>query len=172
MGIVKQHNGYITVYSEPNVGTAFHIYLPAVNKAVKKEEPAPAPVKGGSETILVAEDSEAVRGLLSRILTEYGYTTVEAIDGVEAIEQFKKADRIDLLILDSVMPKKNGREAYDEIQKIKPGIKVIFTSGYTRDVFLDKGIEDKKFNFLQKPISLPVLLQKVREVLDGRQDSR
>ncbi len=171
-GIVKQHNGYITVYSEPNVGTAFHIYLPAVNKAVKKEEPAPAPVKGGSETILVAEDSEAVRGLLSRILTEYGYTTVEAIDGVEAIEQFKKADRIDLLILDSVMPKKNGREAYDEIQKIKPGIKVIFTSGYTRDVFLDKGIEDKKFNFLQKPISLPVLLQKVREVLDGRQDSR
>jgi len=89
---------------------------------------------------------------------------------VHAIEQFKKADNIDLIILDSVMPKMNGREAYNEIHKIKPDIKVIFTSGYTRDVFLDKGIEDKEFNFLQKPISLPILLQKVREVLDDRQD--
>jgi len=69
---------------------------------------------------------------------------------VHAIEQFKKADNIDLIILDSVMPKMNGREAYNEIHKIKPDIKVIFTSGYTRDVFLDKGIEDKEFNFLQK----------------------
>ncbi len=171
-GIVRQHNGHITVYSEPNIGTTFHIYLPAVSEVDKKEEPAPPPVKGGSETILVAEDNATVRGLLSKILTEYGYATVEAIDGADAIEQFKKADRIDLLILDSVMPKKNGREAYDEIRKITPDIRVIFTSGYTRDVFLDKGIEDKKFNFLQKPISLPVLLQKVRAVLDAGQDSR
>ena len=128
-------------------------------------------MKGGNETILIAEDNEAVRGLISKVLIEYGYRTVEAIDGADAIEQFKKTDKIDLLILDSIMPKKNGREAYNEIHKIKPDIKVIFTSGYTRDVFLDKGIEDKKFHFLQKPISPDTLLQKVRDVLDERQDS-
>jgi two-component system cell cycle sensor histidine kinase/response regulator CckA len=170
-GIVKQHNGYITVNSEPNAGTTFHIYLPVANKIDNEENLAPTPMKGGNETILVAEDNEAVRGLISKILIEYGYTTVEAIDGAAAIEEFKKTDKIDLLILDSIMPKKNGREAYNEIHKIKPDIRVIFTSGYTKDVFLDKGIEDKKFNFLQKPISPDTLLKKVREVLDDRQDS-
>ncbi|MCX5806068.1 MAG: PAS domain S-box protein [Proteobacteria bacterium] len=168
-GIVKQHNGYITVYSEPNMGTTFRIYLPVVNKAGKEEKHEPAAAIGGNETILVAEDDNAVRSLISEILIKYGYTVVEALDGVDAIEQFKKADKIDLLIFDTVMPKKNGREAYNEIHKIKPDIKVIFTSGYTRDVFIDKGVEDKKFNFLQKPVSTNALLQKIREVLDERQ---
>jgi PAS domain S-box-containing protein len=171
-GIVKQHNGYINVYSEPKKGTTFHIYLPAVNKIGEEDRSAQAPAGRGSETILVAEDSEELRRLISTILIEYGYTTVEAIDGAEAVEQFKKADQIDLLILDSVMPKKNGREAYDEIIKIKQDIRVIFTSGYTRDVFLDKGIEDKKFNFLQKPIAPNALLRKVREVLDQGRTAR
>ena len=165
-GAVKQHNGYITVYSEPNIGTTFHIYLPIVSKGAKEEESAPAPVKGGNETVLVAEDNEAVRDLLRDVLVEYGYRIIEATDGADAIEKFKKTDRIDLLILDSIMPIKNGREAYDEISKIRPDIKVLFTSGYTRDVILDKGIEDKKFDFISKPISPNVLLQKVREMLD------
>lgn len=169
-GIVKQHNGYITVYSEPDKGTVFHIYLPIVNKADKEEKPEPISVRGGNETILIAEDDMAVRNLISEVLIKYGYKIVEAIDGVDAIEQFKKAASIDLLIFDSVMPKKNGREAYNEIHKIKPDIKIIFTSGYTRDVFRDKGVEDKKFDFLQKPVSTNTLLQKVREVLDDRQD--
>ncbi len=166
-GIVKQHNGYVTVYSEPNAGTTFHIYLPAVSEGGREEEPAPAFVKGGTEAILIAEDNDPVRNLISRILRESGYRTIEAINGAEAVEQFKKTDHIDLLILDSVMPERNGREAYDEIQKLKPEVRVIFTSGYTRDVFQGKGIEDETFNFLHKPISPSALLWKVREVLDG-----
>ncbi len=169
-GIVLQHNGYITVYSEPNIGTTFHIYLPSASETSQEEHPAAVPSTGGDETILVVEDNEAVRRLICKILNEYGYTTIEAVDGLDAIQQFKTTDKIDLLILDSVMPNKNGREAYNEICKIKWDIRVIFTSGYTRDVFLDKGIEDEKFNFLQKPILPNVLLQKVRDVLDARQE--
>ncbi len=166
-GIVKQHNGYITVYSEPNRGAAFRIYLPAVDEIGKEEQSVPSPLRGGSETILVAEDNETVRGLVSHLLRQYGYTTVEAIDGGDAVEQFSKAGKIDLLIFDTVMPKKNGPEAYEAIRAIKPDVKVIFTSGYTRDVFLDKGVEDGKVNFLQKPVSLSALLTKVREALDA-----
>jgi two-component system cell cycle sensor histidine kinase/response regulator CckA len=114
----------------------------------------------------VAEDNEALRGLLRDMLTAYGYRVIEAADGADAIDKFKEAGTADLLILDSVMPKKNGREAYNEIHEIKPGIKVLFTSGYTRDVVLHKGIEDETFDFMSKPISPGVLLQKVREILD------
>jgi CheY-like chemotaxis protein len=164
---VKQHNGFVNVYSEPDMGTTFRIYLPTVDAVDKEEKPAPALAAGGNETILVAEDNEAVRGLMCRILKEYGYATVEACNGAEAIEQFKKTDKIDLLVLDSVMPVQNGRKAYDVIFNMRPDIKVLFTSGYTRDVVLDKGIEDKKFDFISKPVSPNALLQKVREVLDG-----
>jgi PAS domain S-box-containing protein len=169
-GIVKQHNGYISAYSEPSVGTTFHIYLPTVDESGKEEESSPPPIKKGDETVLVAEDNEAVRELICRILIEYGYTPVEAIDGADAVEQYTKADKIDLLILDSVMPNMNGRKAYDEIRKINPKIKAVFTSGYTRDVFQGKGIEDKQFNFLQKPVSPSALIQKVRDVLDDGQE--
>ena len=166
-GAVKQHHGYITVESEPDMGTTFHIYLPVVTKGAKEEESAaPVPAKRGNETILVAEDNEALRGLLRDVLTAYGYRVIEAADGVDAIDKFKEAGTADLLILDSVMPKKNGREAYNEIHEIKPGIKVLFTSGYTRDVVLHKGIEDETFDFMSKPISPGALLQKVREILD------
>ena len=129
---------------------------------------APVTVKGGNETILIAEDNDEVRDLIKTVLTEYGYSIIEAIDGEDAIDRSQEAEGIGLIILDTVMPKKNGREVYDEIIRIKPGIKVLFTSGYTRDVFLDKGIEDKKVNFLQKPILPDALLRKVREVLDER----
>jgi PAS domain S-box-containing protein len=168
-GIIKQHNGYITVYSEPGMGTTFRIYLPAIQAAAQEDKPSEKHAEGGEETILVAEDSREVRHLIRNILEEYGYTIIEAVDGKDAIDVFKKQKHIDLLILDSVMPRKNGREAYDEIHAIDPHVKVLFTSGYTRDVILDKGIEDKSFDFISKPLSPKGLLEKVREVLDKRQ---
>jgi signal transduction histidine kinase len=93
-GIVKQHNGYITVYSEPGRGTTFHIYIPLVNEIVREEKKARTPVKGGSETILIAEDDDAVRGLIKTVLTEHGYSVIEAVDGEDAIDRFTKTEVI------------------------------------------------------------------------------
>jgi len=167
-GIVKQHNGYINVVSELSVGSTFYIYFPAMAAAVEQEEEAPSPEpKGGRETILVAEDNEAVRTLIRTILDKYGYSIIEAVDGEDAISKFYRHGQIDLLIIDSVMPKKNGREVYDEICRTHPGVKALFMSGYTRDIVLDKGIEEKNFHFISKPLSPNDLLRKVREVLDG-----
>jgi PAS domain S-box-containing protein len=117
-GIVKQHNGYINTYSEPGMGTVFHIYFPVATQFVKESETAPEPVKGGNETILVAEDSDAVRNLIKVLLAEHGYSVVEAIDGEDAVRRFAETEKIDLVILDTVMPKKNGREVYDEIIRL------------------------------------------------------
>ncbi|HOW54512.1 MAG TPA: ATP-binding protein [Syntrophorhabdaceae bacterium] len=165
-GIVKQHEGYITVDSEPGAGTTFHLYFPAACGTAEKERPPQAPARGGNEAILIAEDNAAVRSLMREVLSQYGYSIVEAVDGTDAIEQFNRSGEIDLLILDSVMPGKNGREVYNEINNIKPGIRVLFTSGYTRDIVLDKGIEDRNFHFISKPVQPIALLNKVREVLE------
>lgn len=168
-GIVKQHDGYITLASEPEIGTTFTIYLPMVNTRVENSVEAPVrPRSTGSETVLVAEDNENVRNLITSILNEHGYRVIEAADGAQAIDRFKQNPGISLLVLDSVMPKKNGREVYEEIKMIAPGIKVLFTSGYTRDVVLNKGIRDREFEFVAKPLKPEVLLQKIRNVLDRR----
>jgi two-component system, cell cycle sensor histidine kinase and response regulator CckA len=165
-GIVQQHNGHIAVYSEEGMGAAFHIYFRAVKKAVREEKAAFREVKGGNETILVAEDNEDVRRFLKSLLSKYGYAVVEAVDGEDALNKFKGHGKIDLMVLDSVMPKKNGRETYDEIHEIDPGARVIFMSGYTRDVVLDKGVEARKFDFVSKPIMPDEILVKIRKVLD------
>jgi PAS domain S-box-containing protein len=165
-GIVNQHKGYINAYSEPGVGTTFHIYLPATTQAVKKSEAVSGPIRGGNETVLIAEDSDEVRNLLKIMLTSRGYSIIEAVDGEDAIRRFSEVEKIDLAILDTVMPKKNGREVYDEIIRLKPDSKVLFTSGYTRDVILAKGMEDGRFEFIQKPVSPNTLLRKIRQMLD------
>jgi PAS domain S-box-containing protein len=168
-GIVKQHNGYITIYSEPNIGTTVRTYFPLTATTVKADTSSSESIRGGRETILVAEDDNEVRHLIKSILAEFGYAVIEAKDGEDAILKFNKHRNIDLLILDSVMPKMNGKAVYDEISARNPDIKVIFTSGYTRDVILDKGIENKKFDFIPKPLSPKDLLEQVRKALDKRQ---
>ncbi len=169
-GIVKTHNGYINVYSEPGIGTTFRIYIPEAEALQKGMREAPPPPRGGKETILIAEDHSEVRGLMKEVLCSRGYTVIEATDGEDAVKRFKEHGGIDLLVFDSVMPRKSGREAYEAIRKTDPRVRVIFTSGYTKDIILDKGIQDGEFDFIKKPIGPNEMLEKVREVLD-RKDS-
>jgi two-component system NtrC family sensor kinase len=167
-GIVKQHNGYITVTSGLLKGTTFDIYLPLVEATVETEPAAGAGVTGGSETILVLEDDRAVRNMIINVLSVQGYTTLEAANGEEAIRVYNEhKDKIRLVILDVVMPGRNGKEVLDEIARINPAVKAIFISGYAGDIVLDKGVGKDNADFLQKPLSMPKLLGKVREVLDG-----
>ena len=122
-GTIKQHDGYINVYSEPGKGTTFRIYLPLIQaKAEWKVKPeVTKPLETGTETILLAEDEIEVRVFTKKLLEEYGYKVIESIDGEDAIEKFKlHRDKIQLVMLDVIMPKRNGREAYDEIKAIKP----------------------------------------------------
>jgi PAS domain S-box-containing protein len=168
-GIIKQHSGYINIYSEATIGTTFKIYLPLITSPAIEED---APVKevpvGGNETILVAEDDEFIRTLIREILEVYGYSIIEAADGEEALTQFEAhKKRISLLILDVIMPKKNGKIVYESIKAIQPGIKALFVSGYTADIIHKKGFVEKDLNFLSKPIVPVELALKIREVLDS-----
>ncbi|MCX5904542.1 MAG: ATP-binding protein, partial [Proteobacteria bacterium] len=171
-GIVKQHNGFINCYSELGRGTAFTIYLPLVKNpsgpAVQPSTIARPPVlAGGSETILLAEDDDDLRKLIRRVLEDFGYTVLAAADGDEAVGLFREHhDTINLLLLDVIMPNKNGREAYAEMRKIEPAVKALFTSGYTADIVHKQGLLEKGLEFILKPVSPTELLKKVRAVLD------
>ena len=123
---------------------------------------------GGTETILFAEDNDDIRKMASDILGLLGYTVIEATDGADAVEKFRThGDRIDLLVFDVVMPVMNGREAYQEIRAVKKDIKVLFMSGYTNDVVLEKGILKGAVDYVSKPLTPRQLLYKVREVLNA-----
>ena len=169
-GIIKQHNGEITVYSEPGKGTTFRIYLKiAVIEPGKAEENRINAPSMGTETILLAEDDVSVRMLFSNILEGYGYTVIEAADGEEAVVKFREyKDKIHLLLLDVVMPRKNGKEAFEEIKKIRENIPVIFSSGYTHDIILKKGLLEEESNLIMKPVSPNALLHKIRDILDSK----
>jgi PAS domain S-box-containing protein len=174
-GIIKQHDGYINVYTESEKGTTFKIYLPITQAETR--EPLPAvvetPVKSGTETILIAEDDREVRNLAKDLLQGQGYSIVEAVDGDDAVSKFmENRDRVRLLILDVIMPKMNGRQVYEVIRQLQPDIRAIFISGYTADVIHRRGIIEEGLDFVSKPLSPAEILRKIRDALDQNPPER
>lgn len=166
-GIVKQHEGFVTVNSEHGKGTIFTIYLPLVADEVDREQQDIKIVgKGNRETILLAEDDKAVRKLTRHVLERNGYTVIESTDGADAVSLFRQnSEVIDLVLLDVVMPKKNGQLAYAEMKQHRPNIRALFISGYTQDIITKKGVLREGIKFISKPIKPDELLAKVHETL-------
>jgi two-component system cell cycle sensor histidine kinase/response regulator CckA len=170
-GTIRQHDGYIDVYSGVGEGTAFKIYLPLIPGDAAGDDLAPPhqAAAGGSETLLVVEDNEEVRRTTASLLASFGYRVIEAADGGEAVARFTEhRDAVNLVIMDVVMPRMNGKEVYDALQKMRSDVRVLFTSGYAADIVGKKVMLDGGLHLLQKPASSAELLSKVREVLDAR----
>ncbi|MGE5569217.1 MAG: PAS domain S-box protein [Rhodospirillales bacterium] len=168
-GIVKQSGGEVWVYSEPGQGTTFKVYFPRVNEAESPAERAtPAEESRGAETVLVVEDEEGVRELIAEMLRQRGYTVLTAENGVEALRvSAQYPDPIHLLVTDVVMPQMSGKQLADTLAPLRPGIKVLYLSGYTEYSALHHGVLEPGFEFLGKPFSRETLARKVRQVLDG-----
>jgi PAS domain S-box-containing protein len=173
--IISRHNGFITVESEPGKGTRVRILLPIVEagEAVNGNKTEEFIEQGGARTILVAEDDAGIRDLITTILTERGYLVIGAADGVEAVSLFRdNMEKVALVMLDGIMPKKNGREAYREIRAMKPDVKVIFMSGYSENMLDFDHLQDRKIHFLQKPVLPLDILKKIQELLGPENDKQ
>jgi PAS domain S-box-containing protein len=175
LGVVEQSGGYVSVYSEPGVGTTFKVYLPRTELT-----PVPVPheadhrTAGCGERLLLVEDNDAVRRLAYEVLELSGYEVRQAASPREALELCASDDQeIDLLVTDVVMPELNGRELADRLRAERPGLRVLYTSGYTDDAMISRGVLAPGMAFLQKPFSVEQLQRKLREVLaDPGESSR
>lgn len=169
-GIVKQMSGHIDVFSEQGKGSVFTVYLPVCREDAEAAAQAEAfGMPRGTETVLIAEDDDAIRKLLADILAPLGYRVITARSGVEALRLAETTGRgIDILLTDVVMPGMSGKELAQMLQAIDPGVKVLFMSGYTEEVIIRHGVERTGVDFIQKPLIPNKLVRKLREVLDGK----
>lgn len=168
-GIISQHKGFINVYSEVGIGTTFKIYLPLdkthAETRIQDVHQHTLDLKG-SGVILLADDEEMVRDICASVLQAAGYEVLAAKDGEEAVKLFDaNANRIDLLLLDVLMPKKNGKIVYEEIKLKRPDIKAIFLSGYSQELLMEHGNLLNGYDFIAKPISPNVLIEKIHDLL-------
>ncbi|AFM24116.1 PAS domain S-box protein [Desulfomonile tiedjei] len=169
-GIVKQHKGHINVYSEPGKGTTFKIYLPFMRNMVQPAAQRASEMSQphGTETILVVEDEELVLNLASEALEMLGYTVLRASDPIEATaKSCAHLSHIHLLLTDVVLPNMDGRSLFNALSPTRPGMKVLYVSGYTENFIVHRGVLDRGVHFMQKPFTVEVLARRVREVLDG-----
>jgi two-component system, cell cycle sensor histidine kinase and response regulator CckA len=170
-GIVKQSGGHLAMYSEPENGTIFKIYLPRVGSvadAQTRDESAVLPATGGGETILMVEDDDALRIVACRALMQCGYVVLEASNGKAALRMCASHNgNVDLVVTDMVMPEMSGAELAECIAMNFPEVKVLLMSGYTRDEAARRGIASERYSFLEKPFTPAKLAARVRELLDG-----
>ena len=169
-GIVKQSDGYVWPYSEPGQGTTFKLYLPAVDQAAPSPGLAAPPIviPGRSEVVLVVEDDEGVRWMTRRILVDAGYQVLEAPDGKSALELLgRDGAAVQLVVTDVVMPGMDGRALADELARLRPGLPVLFTSGYTDGEIVRRGLLEPGTAFVQKPFDPGTIVRSVRERLDA-----
>jgi two-component system cell cycle sensor histidine kinase/response regulator CckA len=166
-GIIKNHDGFINVYSKKGEGTTFTLYLPASEKEVMEKKELGEKILEGSETILLVDDEDMIIDVGKQFLEKMGYTILIAKSGKEAIEIYKKGkDKIDIVILDMIMPDMGGGETYDGMKEINPDINVILSSGYSIDGQATEILERGCNGFIQKPFNMKQLSQKLRELLD------
>jgi len=169
-GIIKNHKGFINVYSEKGQGATFSIYLPAsaLEAASEMLSRQKDDIRRGHETILLVDDEDTILDVGEEILKELGYTVVRAKGGIEAIKAFKKnRDKIDMVILDMIMPDIGGSEVYDKLKEINPEIKVLLSSGYSIDTMATEIMNKGCNGFIQKPFNVGKISQKIREILSG-----
>jgi CheY-like chemotaxis protein len=170
-GIIKSHHGHITVYSAPGRGTEFKIFIPTSNEENAKNEigPPDIPLIGGTETILIIDDEEAIKAIGKEILERHGYNVIDVDRGEEGLKIYKK-NKIDLVLLDLIMPGMSGTRVLKELMKIDPNAKVIVASGYSANGPIRDALGEGAKQFIDKPYTLRQLVTTIRDVLDDKGD--